>query len=238
MHSYYEDDDDDYEGEGQLTALGSYEGERNYDDQRHGKGKAILPNGDKYEGEYYNGKRHGKGVYSMKSGEKYIGNYKCSEKYGYGEFYYIDGSVYKGNWLNNMKNGNGAYIYANGDIYEGEWVDSKRHGNGKYHYKLTGSTLEGTWKDGKLNGHGELIHQNHRYVGTYENGIPLGRGKYIFNGGYEQHGRYEVKKKEKMRKISQDENNFNFSPTADEDDILGENDKNVVWKPNRIVQRK
>ena len=40
-----------------------YEGERNESEERHGLGKAILPNGDKYDGQYENGKRHGNGTY-------------------------------------------------------------------------------------------------------------------------------------------------------------------------------
>ena len=40
-----------------------YEGERNERDERHGHGKATLPNGDTYEGTYENGKRNGHGVY-------------------------------------------------------------------------------------------------------------------------------------------------------------------------------
>ena len=40
--------------------LGEYEGERNESEERHGKGKAKLPNGDEYEGEYLHGKRHGR----------------------------------------------------------------------------------------------------------------------------------------------------------------------------------
>ena len=43
--------------------LGEYEGERNDAEERHGKGKAKLGNGDIYEGEYAHGKRHGTGVY-------------------------------------------------------------------------------------------------------------------------------------------------------------------------------
>ena len=38
--------------------------DRNDREERHGRGKAILPNGDIYEGEYENGKRHGYGVYT------------------------------------------------------------------------------------------------------------------------------------------------------------------------------
>ena len=40
-----------------------YEGERNERDERHGHGKATLPNGDTYEGMYENGKRNGHGTY-------------------------------------------------------------------------------------------------------------------------------------------------------------------------------
>jgi radial spoke head protein 1 len=43
--------------------LKEYEGERNENNERHGLGKAKLPNGDTYEGYYQNGKRHGQGTY-------------------------------------------------------------------------------------------------------------------------------------------------------------------------------
>lgn len=36
-----------------------YEGDRNEAGERHGHGKARLPNGDTYEGDYEHGKRHG-----------------------------------------------------------------------------------------------------------------------------------------------------------------------------------
>lgn len=36
-----------------------YDGERNEADERHGVGRAVLANGDIYQGYYENGKRHG-----------------------------------------------------------------------------------------------------------------------------------------------------------------------------------
>ncbi len=45
--------------------IGEYEGDRNEFEERHGKGKTKLPNGDTYEGEYAHGKRHGQGVYKL-----------------------------------------------------------------------------------------------------------------------------------------------------------------------------
>lgn len=46
-----------------LPNLGEYEGGRNEKDERHGEGKATLPNGDTYEGSYENGQRCGEGEY-------------------------------------------------------------------------------------------------------------------------------------------------------------------------------
>lgn len=45
------------------TIQQTYEGGRNEKDERHGQGKAVLPNGDTYEGQYDCGKRHGVGTY-------------------------------------------------------------------------------------------------------------------------------------------------------------------------------
>ena len=56
------DDESVLDDEG-LPYLGEFEGERNEKEERHGYGRAKLPNGDTYEGYYENGKRHGKGVY-------------------------------------------------------------------------------------------------------------------------------------------------------------------------------
>jgi len=46
-----------------VNILQEYEGGRNEKDQRHGHGKARLPNGDTYEGMYDSGTRNGSGTY-------------------------------------------------------------------------------------------------------------------------------------------------------------------------------
>lgn len=55
-------DEESIEGE-EGPYLGEYEGDRNEHEERHGKGKAKLPNGDTYEGFYEHGKRNGQGTY-------------------------------------------------------------------------------------------------------------------------------------------------------------------------------
>merc|ERR1711898_34502 len=51
--------------EGDTGPKYQYEGDKKDGDAtlQHGKGKAVYPNGDEYEGEYQEGKRHGQGVY-------------------------------------------------------------------------------------------------------------------------------------------------------------------------------
>lgn len=46
--------------------LQEYEGDRNEAGERHGQGKAVLPNGDTYQGAYENGKRCGQVILPIK----------------------------------------------------------------------------------------------------------------------------------------------------------------------------
>lgn len=73
-----------------------YEGERNKEGDRHGYGKALLPNGDMYVGHYCKGFRHGKGLYVFKNGARYDGEWRHGVKYGQGTFWYPDGTRYEG----------------------------------------------------------------------------------------------------------------------------------------------
>ncbi|XP_024266965.1 radial spoke head 1 homolog isoform X2 [Oncorhynchus tshawytscha] len=170
--------------------LGEYEGDRNEAGERHGVGRAVLPNGDTYQGMYENGKRSGQGTYRFKNGARYIGEYYQNLKHGQGIFYYPDGSKYEGSWVDDQRQGHGLYTYPNQDTYEGEWVHHQRNGQGIYHYNDTGSRYMGTWVMGKMESAGEFIHLNHRYQGNFLNNNPSGPGKYVFEIGCEQHGEY------------------------------------------------
>ncbi|XP_029434819.1 radial spoke head 1 homolog [Rhinatrema bivittatum] len=170
--------------------LGEYEGDRNEAGERHGHGKARLPNRDTYEGQYANGQRHGMGTYRFKNGARYIGEYFHNKKSGQGTFLYPDGSKYEGDWADDLRQGQGTYFYSNGDTYNGEWLTHERHGQGIYTYAATGSKYMGTWVYGKQQGPGDLVHLNHKYQGNFVNNIPLGAGKYVFDIGCEQHGAY------------------------------------------------
>ncbi|XP_021500833.1 radial spoke head 1 homolog [Meriones unguiculatus] len=172
--------------------LGEYEGDRNELGERHGHGRARLPNGDTYEGQYESGKRHGQGVYKFKNGARYIGEYVKNKKHGQGSFVYPDGSRYEGEWADDQRHGHGVYYYVNNDTYTGEWFAHQRHGQGTYLYAETGSKYVGSWVNGQQEGAAELIHLNHRYQGKFINKNPVGPGKYIFDIGCEQHGEYRL----------------------------------------------
>ncbi|XP_053408505.1 radial spoke head 1 homolog isoform X2 [Mercenaria mercenaria] len=191
--------------EEQGPYLGEYEGSRNDKDERHGQGKATLPNGDTYEGLYENGKRHGHGVYRFKNGSRYTGEYIKNKKHGNGTFIYPDGSRYEGSWVDDQRCGFGKYFYVNGDTYEGEWLNHVRHGQGSYTYAATGTKYVGTWNLGKRDGHGELVHANHKYVGVFKEDRPMGKGKYVFDIGCEQHGEYLGIEQDKEEKGDDDE---------------------------------
>ena len=62
-----------------------------------GRGYAVYPNGDQYDGEYVNGIREGKGKYIYANGDKYEGNFKDNKKHGIGKLTYKEKGQYYGN---------------------------------------------------------------------------------------------------------------------------------------------
>ncbi|XP_066111038.1 radial spoke head 1 homolog isoform X2 [Saccopteryx bilineata] len=192
--------------------LGEYEGDRNEAGERHGHGKARLPNGDTYEGTYEHGKRHGQGTYKFKNGARYIGEYFKNRKHGQGTFIYPDGSKYEGEWMDDQKQGHGVYYYVNNDTYTGDWFADQRHGQGTYVYAETGSKYVGSWVNGQQEGAAELIHLNHRYQGKFLNKKPTGPGKYVFDIGCEQHGEYRLTDAERGEEEEEEESLINVIP--------------------------
>ncbi|XP_050431136.1 radial spoke head 1 homolog [Adelges cooleyi] len=132
-----------------LSKIGVYKGGRNENEERHGYGQAILPNGDKYSGYYDNGLRHGHGVYKFANGGKYDGHYKKGKRYGEGTMIYPDGTKYEGFWRNNEMWGQGTYTYKNGDVYSGTWKADIKHGLGAYKFCKTGVIVTSVWQEGQ-----------------------------------------------------------------------------------------
>lgn len=74
-----------------------FDGERNERGERHGQGKAILPNDDIYDGNYRHGLRDGRGLYVFKkNGSRFDGEWREGMKHGQGISWYPDGTRYEG----------------------------------------------------------------------------------------------------------------------------------------------
>ncbi|CAH1403838.1 unnamed protein product [Nezara viridula] len=164
-----------------VDVIGEYEGQRNEKCQRHGIGRALLPNKDYYEGRYNQGLRHGLGLYIFKNGARYNGRYSKGKKDGIGIFIYPDGTKYEGEWKDDERHGYGIYHYANGDFYEGQWRKGVKEGLGCYYFKETGAKYLGLWMEGKMNGQGQQVTKNYRYHGTWVDNLPYGKGCFSFS---------------------------------------------------------
>ncbi|XP_055855856.1 radial spoke head 1 homolog [Episyrphus balteatus] len=204
MNDFEENVDECLEDEPQLEPerVGEYLGERNALGERHGKGWAILPNGDQYDGSYRKGIRNGHGLYVFKNGARYLGNYRCGIRHGFGKFIYPDGTFYEGNWNKNQKHGQGTYTYANGDTYSGAWYKGKRHGVGIYKWKDLGVYFEGTWKGGIRVGPCVVQYPKFMFHGWWDYKYPQGPGVFSFDDKHMLHGYYKSESLFKSKEVT------------------------------------
>ena len=70
------------------------------DDDHHGQGTIIFPDGEKYVGQWINGWAEGKGVVSHPDGGRYVGELKEGRWHGQGTYISASGEIKKGIWEN------------------------------------------------------------------------------------------------------------------------------------------
>ncbi|OQV12330.1 putative Radial spoke head 1-like protein [Hypsibius exemplaris] len=182
-------DDTTDEDEEEVAFVGEYNGERNERKQRHGQGITILPNGDRYKGQYVRNLRDGQGLYVFKGGARYEGAWRFGRKHGKGKFTYPDGSIYEGNWVNDKRYGYGIYHYQNGDMYLGQWKYGERSGYGYYLFKDSQAKYVGYWENGRRQGRGRSS-SGRTNTRVFQSDSPVGPGRFIFLGGWEQQGHF------------------------------------------------
>ncbi|CAB3367484.1 Hypothetical predicted protein [Cloeon dipterum] len=184
------------ESDENTNFLGTYEGERNDLGERHGDGKAILPNKDTYSGHYSGGVREGLGVYQvMKKGKilaTYEGEWCLGKRSGYGICKYEDGSEYKGFWDLDERNGRGTIKFGNGQEYRGSWKSGLREDSiGLLNF--TGGLYIGGWKAGVMEGPGVIVYKSPATAiclsSTWQDGKPQGLGivireSYFLSGNF------------------------------------------------------
>ncbi len=115
-----------------------------------GKGKAVYPNGDTYEGDFVNNIPDGFGTFTEINGNVYAGQMSKSEFQGKGKFFWKSGSVYEGDFVKNKREGEGKTTSADGSyfagIYKGDWRD----GFGIEFDKSTNLLRKGIWNGSTL----------------------------------------------------------------------------------------
>ena len=131
-----------------------------------------------YEGEMNDQqKRHGRGVLSYKPvdylfPEKYDGNWENDRMQGHGVMLYNDRSLYSGNWADGRRHGEGSMEYSNGDRYDGLWSQDNRVGQGRMTFNNK-NEYDGVWTSDKMSG-GTYTHRSDdwSFAGTFDGVFP------------------------------------------------------------------
>lgn len=97
------------EGYGEVNGVGSYRGGFRAG-KKHGKGAKVMPNGDRYAGDFSDDYRHGRGVYiwgqnTPWAGDHYEGEYSWDKRHGWGVFQWESGDRYDGPWGDDLRMG-------------------------------------------------------------------------------------------------------------------------------------
>lgn len=89
----------------------TYTGPVDEENMAHGKGKALLANGDVYDGEFVHGVFEGEAIYTYKVGDKFKGTFS-NNKFSKGTYTTVDGTRFVGS-------------FKNGQPDAGTWYDAK-----------------------------------------------------------------------------------------------------------------
>jgi hypothetical protein len=182
-----------------------YKGSWNTNNQRHGFGININPNGliykglweqgnigkyglfleengNYFKGELKNQKFEGKGEMEIKGKYKYVGDFSDDLPNGKGTLEdYEKGFKYDGDMINGIKEGKGILKYTDGTIYNGDFKSDLFNGYGVLKFK-DGKHYEGEFVDGKVKGKGKFIWEDGKiYEGEYDNFMKNGNGKFFWN---------------------------------------------------------
>jgi hypothetical protein len=86
-----------------------------------------------YRGDFLAGKKHGKGIKVMPNGDRYTGDFRDDYRDGQGVYVWGDktpwaGDRYEGEYRRDLRHGWGVYQWNSGDRYEGPWENDLRMG--------------------------------------------------------------------------------------------------------------
>lgn len=127
--------------------------------------------------------RNGQGVFAYPDGSRYDGQFLRGKPEGWGTFQYIDGDTYVGGFKAGYPHGRGTMKYQDGKIKEGNWR------NGEYTGPVTPMNRTGCLAGNCENGFGTYVFRDgSKYVGSFKNFLPHGRGKVFYTNGERYEG--------------------------------------------------
>jgi hypothetical protein len=178
-----------------------YQGEINYQKEKHGRGRLTTPNfvrvgtwrddeftgwgresrinGDVFEGRFVDGAIYGKGINKNKTDNIYVGEFVDNKREGKGELKTAK-VHYFGEFKYDKFNGKGKLKFLKErHEYVGEFKNNEINGMGIFKWS-NGETYEGEMTNGKMNGYGKYTYNTGQiYEGYYVNGVKEGLGKLI-----------------------------------------------------------
>jgi len=167
-----------------------YQGEINYNNQKHGFGISILKNGCKFTGFWWENSFEGWGEYIDSDGNIFQGLFIKGKLNGKGEKFSLNGNHYQGDFVGGLRCGDGREETKE-HIYEGKFENDKKNHKGKLTYKNIKDTFEGNFLDNNITGKGEYCWDNGDiFVGDFVNGKMHGKGTYKWPDGGEYIGDY------------------------------------------------
>ena len=107
--------------------MGVYSGQVNANEQAHGCGVAVGPDGHTFAGQWAEGLPDGRGQYTFSNGNTYAGNVAAGKLHGHGVLTFSSGVVfYEGQWESNEIQGRGKQFTASGSlVHEGSFAENK-----------------------------------------------------------------------------------------------------------------
>jgi len=152
---YFPDPDDDVQIN--FTNGKVYFGRINKDQQMHGLGKLVWPDGKVYIGNFVNDIMSGEGMMTFSNGDIFIGTFKKNIM-NHGKYIWNHGSVYIGSFQDSKAIGRGVYTFPNGNVYTGKFIDDMFNGFGVLTDQYGNIIYKGFWRENN-----PLIRENPPY---------------------------------------------------------------------------
>lgn len=103
--------------------------------KKHGIGRIVYPNGDRYHGMWYQDMKHGEGTYVYANGDIYSGQWNSGIKDGRGTYVFMaNDSQLVGNWVKGQIQG-GKWVHKDGTCFTGNFVKNLPSGAGLFNFK-------------------------------------------------------------------------------------------------------